>query len=110
MKIIDKKTIHSTENGDFTILLEDWSEDYPTVHNYADQLAAYPVAKESVYSTWSAYPRRGESFRLGIHFPSEEEAREAMSALEQGAKSLKDFVQFFHTPPNLSQTQIASCL
>lgn len=51
MKIIDKKTIHSTENGDFTILLEDWSEDYPTVHNYADQLAAYPVAKESVYST-----------------------------------------------------------
>lgn len=48
MKIIDKKTIHSTENGDFTILLEDWSEDYPTVHNYADQLAAYPVAKESV--------------------------------------------------------------
>lgn len=110
MKIIDKKTIHSTENGDFTILLEDWSEDYPTVHNYADQLAAYPVAKESVYSTWSAYPRRGESFRLGMHFPSEEEAREAMSALESGAKSLKDFAQCFDTLPRLSRTQIVSCL
>ena len=112
MKIIDKKTIHSTENGDFTILLEDWSEDYPTVHAYADQLAAYPIAKGSVYKGYYnyAYPRRGEKFRLGMKFTSTVQAQKAMNALEDGTKTLKDFVNTFDTTPNLTRKQICECL
>ena len=43
--------------------------------------------------------RRGQSFRLGMYFPSEEAATAAFNALEQGTAKLQDYVEFFDTVP-----------
>ena len=110
MKVIEKRTIRSAVNGEYLVQLEDWSEDYPSIHAPADQLAAYPVAKADVFKEWNTYPRRGEKFRLGIHFSSEKKARKAMEALEDGTKTLKDFSDKFDTTPNLNREQLVSCL
>ena len=75
-----------------------------------DQLAAYPIAKGSVYKGNYSYPRRGEKFRLGMKFTSTAQAQKAMNALEDGTKTLKDFVNTFDTTPNLTRKQICECL
>ena len=113
MKVIEKKQIQPAVDGNYLIQVEDWSKDYPSVHTKHDQLAAYPIAKKSKYRggiDGYEYPRRGERFRLGMCFPSEAEAKEAMQALEAGTKTLKDFVEMFDTTPNLTRGQIAYCL
>ena len=56
------------------------------------------------------YPRRGEKFRLGMKFTSTAQAQKAMNALEDGTKTLKDFVNTFDTTPNLTRKQICECL
>ena len=56
------------------------------------------------------YPRRGEKFRLGMKFTSTVQAQKAMNALEDGTKTLKDFVNTFDTTPNLTRKQICECL
>ena len=81
-----------------------------SVHAYADQLAAYPIAKGSVFKGNYSYPRRGEKFRLGMKFTSTAQAQKAMNALEDGTKTLKDFVNTFDTTPNLTRKQICECL
>ena len=95
MKVIERRNITSKVDGEYLLQMEDWSEDYPSVHAYADQLAAYPIAKGSVYKGNYSYPRRGEK---------------AMNALEDGTKTLKDFVNTFDTTPNLTRKQICECL
>lgn len=112
MKVIERRNITSKVDGEYLLQMEDWSEDYPSVHAYADQLAAYPIAKGSVYKGYYnyAYPRRGEKFRLGMKFASTVQAQKAMNALEDGTKTLKDFVNNFDTTPNLTRKQICECL
>lgn len=96
-----------------------WAENFSAVSELlemnhiidnADQLAAYPIAKGSVYKGNYSYPRRGEKFRLGIKFTSTAQAQKAMNALEDGTKTLKDFVNTFDTTPNLTRKQICECL
>ena len=70
MKVIERRNITSKVDGEYLLQMEDWSEDYPSVHAYADQLAAYPIAKGSVYKGNYSYPRRGEKFRLSVFVPS----------------------------------------
>ena len=48
MKVIERRNITSKVDGEYLLQMEDWSEDYPSVHAYADQLAAYPIAKLSL--------------------------------------------------------------
>lgn len=57
-----------------------------------------------------SYPRRGEKFRLGMKFTNTIQAKKAMNALEDGTKTLKDFVDIFDTTPNLTRKQICECL
>ena len=108
MKVIERRNITSKVDGEYLLQMEDWSEDYPSVHAYADQLAAYPIAKGSVYKGNYSYPRRGEKFRM--KFTSTAQAQKAMNALEDGTKTLKDFVNTFDTTPNLTRKQICECL
>ena len=108
MKVIERRNITSKVDGEYLLQMEDWSEDYPSVHAYADQLAAYPIAKGSVYKGNYSYPR--EKFRLGMKFTSTAQAQKAMNALEDGTKTLKDFVNTFDTTPNLTRKQICECL
>lgn len=110
MKVIERRNITSKVDGEYLLQMEDWSEDYPSVHAYADQLAAYPIAKGSVYKGNYSYPRRGEKFHLGMKFTSTAQAQKAMNALEDGTKTLKDFVNTFDTTPNLTRKQICECL
>ena len=110
MKIIETRKITSKVDGEYLLQMEDWSEDYPSLHAYADQLAAYPVAKDSVFNRYSTYPKRGEKFRLGMKFTNTMQAEKAMNALEDGTKTLKDFVDIFDTTPNLTRQQICRCL
>ena len=48
MKVIETRNITSKVDGEYLLQMEDWSEDYPSLHAYADQLAAYPVAKGTI--------------------------------------------------------------
>lgn len=73
-------------------------------------LYSNPIAKGSVYKGNYSYPRRGEKFRLGMKFTSTAQAQKAMNALEDGTKTLKDFVNTFDTTPNLTRKQICECL
>ena len=61
MKVIEKRNITSKVDGEYLLQMEDWSEDYPSLHAYADQLAAYPVAKGSVYKDTIPIPAEGRS-------------------------------------------------
>ena len=108
------KVLKKTKTADgIELLMEDWSEDYPSVHHGADQLAAYPIAKHSHYppaAFYSPYPKKDERFRLGMHFPSEEMAEQAFGELESGSKKLADFVQLFDCTPRVSAEDFLSCL
>ena len=113
MRVAEEKQIHSAVDGDYTIYLEDWSKDYPSVYSKNDHVAAYPTAKNSHYygsNDGYAYPRRGQAFRLGMHFPSEAEARAAIQALEAGTKTLADYVEVFDSTPNTRREDFAYCL
>lgn len=75
-----------------SIQLEDWHEDYPEVFPFADTVAAYPIAKETVERSPFS-PQRGETFRAEFRFSNADNAREAFDALVSGAKPLKDFAE-----------------
>ena len=68
-----------------------------------------PLLRAACKGNYS-YPRRGEKFRLGMKFTSTAQAQKAMNALEDGTKTLKDFVNTFDTTPNLTRKQICECL
>lgn len=113
MKIITKGV---TADG-VAIQIEDWSEDYPSVHEYGDQLAAYPVSKHSVphfYGQIGAflrdYPKSGERFRLGMHFGSFCEAKQAYEDLTSGKTQLSDYVSRYDTTPTTSAADFLHCL
>lgn len=95
MNVMKRGTV--MRNGGCNLQQEDWSLDYPTIHKKGDQLAAYPAASVSG-GPYGRY-RRGQSFRLGMYFPSEEAATAAFNALEQGTAKLQDYVEFFDTVP-----------
>ena len=84
MKVIETKNITSKVDGEYLLQMED----------------------KGHYS----YPRRGEKFRLGMKFTNTIQAKKAMNALEDGTKTLKDFVDIFDTTPNLTRKQICECL
>ena len=68
MKVIETKNITSKVDGEYLLQMEDWSEDYPSLHAYADQLAAYPVAKGSVYKGHYSYTgKKGNECFGGRH-------------------------------------------
>ena len=110
MRIIEKLIVHSTVNGDYSLQLEDWSNDYPSVYAKNALLAAYPVAKSSNYGEHTTYPKRGQTFRLSMQFASEAEARTAMQELSAQKKILQDFIANFEPSPNLGRYQIMQCL
>ena len=110
MKVIERRNITSKVDGEYLLQMEDWSEDYPSVHAYADQLAAYPIAKGSVYKGNYSYPLRGEKFPMGRKLTITAQSQKRMNALEDGTKTLKDFVNTFDTTPNLTRKQICECL
>lgn len=45
-----------------------------------------------------------------MKFTNTIQAKKAMNALEDGTKTLKDFVDIFDTTPNLTRKQICECL
>ena len=77
-------------------------------HKQGDQLAAYPVASVSG-GPYGRY-KRGQSFRLGMYFPSGEAATNAFNALEQGTAKLQDYVEFFDTTPGESKEDVLEYL
>lgn len=106
MEVIRRGTV--LNNGGCHLIQEDWSNDYPSIHKPGDQLAAYPVA--SVSGGPYNYYRRGKSFRLGMYFPSVEEANAAFYALEHGTAKLQDYVEFFDTVPGEHKEDILEYL
>ena len=84
MKIIKKGIL---PNGD-NLIIEDWSENYPTLSNRYN-VVAYPIAKASIQGSFA--PKGGEGFRCGFCFPTIEAAENAFSALETGINKLSDY-------------------
>lgn len=105
MKIMRRGTV--MRNHGCPLVQEDWSEDY-AVHKPGDQLAAFPVS--TAYSGRPFGPSRGETFRLGMHFPSPEEASKAFNDLVAGKTKLEDYVSRFDTTPGMSRKDILSYL
>lgn len=85
------------------IRIEDWSEDYPRSHDYADTLAAYPTATNSVYHGGYDYPKRGESFRFQLDLPDEDTAKSVFDALADGSARLSDFERYLRATPTTSR-------
>ena len=77
MKVLERATMPDGTK----IQIEDWSEDY-SFHSFADLVAAYPVARNSIGK------RR---FRATCQFESDLQASEAFYAIKSGEKSLDDF-------------------
>lgn len=94
MKIIEKSTITTNNNGTFDVQLEDWSQDYPDTFMPGNVLAAYPIAKEdSVHPTPFA-PKRNEKFRCAFWFPNGDRAMEAYKKLLGGEAELVDYISY----------------
>lgn len=78
----------STKDG-IPIQIEDWSGYYPTIHRYADTIAAYPIAP--VDSQRAFGPTRGEAYRISLNLDSASDVCAAFEALVDGRKSLLDY-------------------
>lgn len=61
MKVIERRNITSKVDGEYLLQMEDWSEDYPSVHAYADQLAAYPLLRAACTKATIPIPAVGRS-------------------------------------------------
>lgn len=95
MKVLKKS---ETPEG-VAIQVEDWSETY-SFHEFADTIAAYPVAKYSdSYSAFS--PKAGVKFRASF---SVKNAFEVFRELETGEISLESLVGCMDEP------RLAKCL
>ena len=103
MKVLKSGIVMRNHGCD--MVQEDWSEDYPSIHKFGDQLAAYPEAAAS-----GGRFRRGENFRLGMHFLTTEAAEAAFAALESGTAKLQDYVEFFGTVPGEKKQDILAYL
>ena len=77
MKVLKKSKTLSGIN----IQIEDWSENYPGIHNCGDIIAAYPPKIENAK----------EKFRLELRFKNGEEATKALKLLESGERKLTDY-------------------
>ena len=106
-------------DGFETDAFEDELEVHDGVKTIVDEHHSFQVVDKVPlgYVIWNignnmadGYPRRGEKFRLGMKFTSTAQAQKAMNALEDGTKTLKDFVNTFDTTPNLTRKQICECL
>ena len=109
MKIITKGVM---SGADCPLRLEDWSMDYPCTHHGADVLAAYPTSRESLYAGtgFTPYPKRGESFRLEMHFETENAAVEAFGKLLTGLASLRDYASCVLSTPTISAADFMRCI
>ena len=87
MKIIDKGIMPD----DTKIQIEDWSQDYDS-QTYGSTVAAYPIATETTYlPSGIQYPSKGKTFRFEFEFSSNDDAKEAFDALQDGRKELIDY-------------------
>lgn len=86
------------------IQIEDWSEDFPSLHQKNDVVAAYPVAKAAASRkvfqginglpcVWE-YPRKYDSFRLCLQFPCASDAESAYNNLLNGTAQLLDYKDY----------------
>ena len=77
MKVLERATMPDGTK----IQIEDWSDDY-SFHNFADLVAAYPIARNSI---------RKRKFRATCQFENASQASEAFYAIKSGEKTLDDF-------------------
>lgn len=77
MKVLKRATMPDGTK----IQIEDWSDDY-SFHGFADLIAAYPVARNSI---------KKRTFRANCQFENASKATEAFIALTSGEKQLDDF-------------------
>lgn len=75
----------------YTIQIEDWSEDYPTVFKKNDVVAVYPISKANSEYRWIL---AGDIFRCMFHFRNGYEARTAYELLIKGMKKPEDFADY----------------
>lgn len=92
------------KNGGIRVQLEDWSDDLPNLHTYADVIGIYPISKKSLFKGGLEYPKLNKTFRCALNFPSTKEAREAFDKLVNGEKTILDYVEY------LEQEELATCL
>ena len=109
MKVINRGTV---KIAGCPLRLEDWSMDYPCSHHGADVVAAYPTSRESLYTGtgFTPFPKRGESFRLEMHFETENAAVEAFGKLLTGLASLHDYASCVLSTPTISAADFMRCI
>ena len=71
--------------------IEDWHGNYPFIP-YGNTLAFYPVCKESADDGCFG-PRRGETYRFQLEFPSHKEAILAWEDLITGSKTFSELAE-----------------
>lgn len=85
------------------IQMEDWSQDFPSIHSENDVVAAYPIAKqpattlafEGVFGFRKyEYPQQYRTFRFALQFPTAADAETAYNNLVSGEVSLLDYEKF----------------
>ena len=92
MRIVNRTTITTKNNGTFDIQVEDWSDDYPGTFLPDNTLVAYPESKIDFSSPFG--PRRGSEFRCEFHFPNAKRAKQAFYALATGNAELTDYLSY----------------
>lgn len=107
MKVLEKGVI---ANSNVRIQIEDWSENYPNQHGFADTVVAYPKSKKDRVKMLEnsvkkhRYPRFDEEFRCEFLFDSADSAKDAFSKLVHGQKTLSDYIN------NLVEPEFAECI
>lgn len=91
MKILEKAVMPDGTS----IILEDWSENYPGTLSLA--IGAYPIAMNTGKF---GMIKKGETFRLSIHSSqyrnyTDSDIRSDFEALKRGDKTLKDLSVYF---------------
>lgn len=109
MDVIREGTV---KRQDCLLRQEDWTPNWPSLHNGADVIAAYPVSKESHYygSGFYCYPRRGEKFRLEMRFPDEQSAAEEFELLQTGERGLEDYQNYYYLHPGITAADMQRCI
>lgn len=94
MKVITKSTMPDGTS----IQIEDWSESYKFLHKNAT-IGFYPTSLMDFYNDavkgMPPYPKRGETFRASLDFPSEEDALNAFQSMVTGVKTFLDYMDFY---------------
>lgn len=81
MKVLER----SKAAKGFDIQIEDWKENYPSIHSYGDMLVGYPPSIRD--------PK--VKVRVSLHFENGHEAKKAFKAIEDGEKDLRDYKEYF---------------